>query len=110
MQQYTSSEIVEFVTGWLTDGPHSFSLDDIESVLHNSSAMLRDPHDGIDAMVQRRIDQYVDWIEIEFKRTDEEFNYVLEYKIFFSNEEYLLWRTSVKDGIDRLHIIDIKVL
>lgn len=52
--KYTIFEIAEFVSGYSTDGQYWYDVDDIEGILKNALAMLRDEQDGIEVSFRNR--------------------------------------------------------
>lgn len=49
---YTTAEVAEYVTGWLTYKPgEPHTIEEVRSALHNALACLEDIHDGIETRV-----------------------------------------------------------
>ena len=57
-ERYTTFEIAEYVTGWLTSpiNEHNFwfDIENIEGMLANAIGQLKDDQDGIKAMIDRK--------------------------------------------------------
>ena len=55
---YKSTDIGEYITGWLSAKQHSsspsYTILEIKAMLHNATAMLEDSQDGIEAHFERK--------------------------------------------------------
>jgi len=57
MKKYTRLEIAEYILGCSLSGQDWYTVDQIEGILGNAKAMLRDDQDGIEAVYERRKDR-----------------------------------------------------